>query len=460
MNSALRFEDHAGFELAPNQVASVEVCSTWRRLGNFSDVGTGKTVMSTATSLLKDVKQTIVAVPPILIPQWTQWLSNFGAPVTRYQGPPKFRGSLDVTNARWIVMSHAIFRQDFDYLNRLLNNEGLEVIVDEAHALKNPASVLYKCVARISAGKDVQLLTGTPTNKPGDAYAYIKIKTPEVYRSLGHFENVHVEERDFFNQPTKWALLDKLAENLAIQTVKFTKEEMFGYDLHPIYQTIPYDLEPQHLKLYERLVDEQLLLLDDGTKIDATTAQKLYHALQQIVCNWDHFSGEDNRSAVYDLVDEVIDSTDCLNVNKSKLIIWTHYKMTSRKLTDYLNRGHPGSTVAAYSGADAALSVSLFLNNPQTRILVAQPTSAGVGLNPAHLCSEMLFVEANTVPLYMRQAIGRVDRMGQKVRPTVRFASATGTIQRHLYDRLLKNDDLVVQVERLKSSLRDLLLGS
>jgi hypothetical protein len=81
-----------------------------------------------------------------------------------------------------------------------------------------------------------------------------------------------------------------------------------------------------------------------------------------------------------------------------------------------------------------------------------------VGLNPAHLCSEVLFVEFSTVPLLMKQSVGRVERFGQKVRPTVRFATANGTMQARLYRRLLENDDLVAKVENV-ASLRAVLRG-
>ena len=455
------FTDKAGFTLAEKQIESTELCSTWQRLGNFSEVGCGKTVMATVTSYLKGVQTSLITVPPILIPQWQAWLLRFTPAVIRYQGTPQYRAGLRLdSSVRWIVMSHAILRQDFKYLYNTLNQSNLEIIVDEAQSIKNSGSVLYKCVTKLGAGKDIQLLTGTPTNKPMDAYAYIKIKTPEVYRSLGHFENIHVEERDFFRQPTKYAHLDFLAKNLALQTVRHNKKELFGYNLDPIYTPIPYDLDPDHLKLYEKLVDEQLLLLDNGSKIDATTAQRLYHALQQIVCNWSHFAGDGNkRSAIYDLLDQTIEETDCLNPSKSKLIVWTYYKMTSRAVTSYLNQKWPHTTVAAYSEADSANSVSRFMAYDTCRILVAQPSSAGVGLNPAPICSEALFIECSTQPMQVRQAIGRLDRMGQKVRPTIRFAQATGTIQGYLYSRLSNNDDLVLKVEDLKESLRRVLKG-
>ena len=459
LDKATDFSAKAGFNMADKQIQAVEYLADLPRSANFSEVGCGKTAMATATSMLRAVDTTVVTVPPILIPQWEEWLNKVSYKVVRYQGTPKYRNNLDLTDARWIVMSHAILRQDFNDLYRKLHKVELEIIVDEAQAIKSSSSVLYKCVTKLGFGKSIQMLTGTPTTKPPDAYSYIKIKSPEMYRSMGHFENLHVESKDFFGQPTAYCKLDLLAERLALHTVKFTKEEVFGYNLQPIYIPLRYDLDHKHLRLYEKLVDEQLLLLDDGTKIDATTAQRLHHALQQIVCNWSHFSGNPDRSAAYDIFDEVVDETACLNKDRSKLIVWTYYKMTSRSMLAYANKRWPNTTVAAFSEADSAKSVELFMKDPSTRILIAQPGSAGVGLNPASVCSEMLFLEASTSPMQIRQACGRVDRMGQTKKPTIRFAEARGTIQKHLYNKLSQNDDLVQKVEMLRSSLRNALLG-
>lgn len=307
--------------------------------------------------------------------------------------------------------------------------------------------------------RHLQLLTGTPVNKVMDAYAYIKLLTPEVYRSLAHFEALHVEERDFWKRPIKFGNLDLVKQNLSLHSISRTKEELHGYSLKPLYPDTEYELSPAHYKLYERLVEDQLLIFDDGSKIDASTVQKLRHALQQIVVHYDHFSNDpSNRSAAYDIIDQSIEETECASPGKSKLIIWTKYKRTSRSVTDYCNKLDI-PTVAAYSEADTEKSINLFMDDDRYRILVAQYQSAGAGLNPQYVCSEALFLELDTVPLYIRQALGRIDRVGQKKVPRMRFAVARGTVQIGLLDALLKNDDMVERIEPSKKSIREHLLG-
>lgn len=452
LNSETGFELICGYELLPQQIEAIDGLACLDRTALFSEVGTGKTTMSTAIAMLRDKDTTLVLVPPIIILQWERWLRKFSDDVLRYQGTPKDRAQMKLT-AKWVIMSHAIFRKDFSRISSDLNWSTIDIIVDEAHNLKSVASKLFKNVHELSENNSIQLLTGTPTNKPIDAYSYIKLKTPTLYRSLAHFASFYVADRDFFGTITEYKELDGLSEALALNSRKHTRAD-FGYKLEALYPDTTYELAPDHMKLYKKLVEEQLLLLDSGNKIDATTATRLYHALQQIVMQFDYFSeNPENRSAGYDLLDNVLDE-----IGSAKLIVWCNYKRTNRSVTAYLNvKGV--KTVAAYGEVDSNKSFKAFMEEPDVQVLVAQYQSAGAGLNAQGVCSEMLYLELSTNPSYMVQSAGRVCRLGQTKIPVIRVAVAKGTIQQGLMDKLLSNSDLVDRVERNINSLRSVLLG-
>ena len=446
------------WQLAPLQRSDIITAAWSDRVGWFYDVGAGKTVCSTVTALLWGCERNYVVVPPIIIDQWETWLHSINEKdVGVYRGATRTEDLLD---HKWVVMSHAIFRDSF---STILHNSGkvksFSTIIDEAQALKNPASKLFKYTKKLATGQKLQLLTGTPTSKPEDSYAYCHL-IPNVYRSFGQWQNLHVAEVDFFGKVLAYRDLHVVAANMKRGTFKRTKKEMFGYDLTPMYQVIPYELDRAHERLYCKLAEEQLLLLADGGKVDATTATRLHHALQQIVCNWDKFSGKPQRSAIYDLIDEVVSETDCMDISKSKLIIWTYYKATSAAVLAYmLDKYGKGTGAAAYSDVNSRKGVAAFMTDPNCRWLVAQPSSCGVGAEFQHVCSEMLFIEIATTPMAAKQAIGRVDRKGQVIRPTVRLAQARRTIQKRLFNNLLDNDDLVAKVESLEETLRDSIYG-
>ena len=142
MNELYGFEAICGFALTEIQKLDIATFFEWRWSLNRYEVGGGKTVVSTAVSLMNSADVTVVAVLPVLIPPWVRWLTRLQAaqgPVLEFKGTPTERKRMDLTKPRWIVMSHAIFRQDFDRIYKDLQGKNADLIVDEAHALKNPA---------------------------------------------------------------------------------------------------------------------------------------------------------------------------------------------------------------------------------------------------------------------------------------------------------------------------------
>lgn len=456
-----KHRDALPFKLHDWQWDDVLAAQAFDRAALFLPVGSGKTVIATLTALGWNDPHVIVILPPILIKQWCTWLNaipNSGGALA-YKGTPKQRHDLPVENYKWLVMSMDIFKIDFDLLHSYYFDKEVTTIVDEAQNIKNSSSKNFKKVQSISAASKLLLATGTELNSPADAYGYIKLKTKDVYRSFNHFQNLHVAEVDFFNKPTKWQDVELIAHNLYLQSAKRTKEEVHAHLPKATYVPIEYDLAPAHLKLYKKLVDEMLLELPSGAKIDATTASALYNKSQQIICNWGDFAGDPSlEPAAFDIIDQVLDETSHGQPGASKLIIWTWFVKTTEAALAHCNKRFPGAAVAAYSKADSQKSVARFLEDPTCTILVAQPGSAGAGLNPQHLCWEMLFLEAPTRSIPFKQAAGRVDREGQKYNPTIRVAMAANTIQCSMFRNLLSNDKEVMQIQSEKD-LRSAIYG-
>ena len=448
------------FEIATLQKEDIKQAALAGRFLCSYEVGCGKTLHATVVSKMWDSPYNVVICPPIISDQWQDWLNTVGFEDTSiYRGP---RRTASMLNHNWVIMSHAIFRDSFETVKDFFKGKEVTLIVDEAQYIKNPQSKLYRYVHQfVQPDRNILMLTATPTSKPEDTFTYMKLKTPQIYRSYGHWQNLHVQERDIFGNVTKYQNLDLLASNFAVCTIKRTKREVFGDVMEPIYQPMLYELDKKHYKLYERLANEQLLLLDNGDKIDATTAQRLRHALQQIVVNYGKFSGnQEDRSKAFDIIDQVIEEVDPMDKSKSKLVIWTYYVASSESITAYLQQKFgKRAVVAAYGKVNSQKAIDAIMKDDEARILVAQPSSCGVGLNLQHVCWENLFVEMATTPMQIRQALGRTDRVGQKNRPTMRFAQAKGTIQVALFANLLANDDLVSQVERTAASLRQEIFG-
>ena len=460
------------FELELMQKIDIVKGAGYRRVLLDLPVGYGKTVIATAISLMLEPELTVVLVPPILIVQWVKWINSIpgAGRALAFVGSPKHRAAYKLENFDFIIMSYQVFNNDYDRLTRTCSGHEVLTIVDECQALKG-RGVLFKHVRDFAAARDLILMSGTIMSKPGDAYAYIKLLTPEIYASYDRFENTHVEARNIFKVPTKWCNMDLLTANLSARRVFRTKEEVHSALPKARYVPIYYDLAPDHMALYKRLMEEMLLVLDDGSKIDATTAVKLYHAAQQIITNYDVYSGDPTkRSAVFDLIDTVTDEIDLGNLGdpaagiprSSKLILWTIYQKTSAAVLKHMQarlalRKDGSKAVAAYGAVNSKKSIAAFLDDEQTVGLVAQPGSAGAGLNPQHLCWHCGFIEIPTTTIPFVQSSGRIDRKGQKFNPIIRLFVARGTIQEQLLKNLFENDRLVQIASGTKQGIKNLI---
>jgi hypothetical protein len=77
--------------------------------------------------------------------------------------------------------------------------------------------------------------------------------------------------------------LDRLHDNLYAQARRVLKRQIS--DLPPrLFTEYLVKLSPKHLALYNQIVEERMLEIDEEL-IDMTTAQALYQATQQILLN-------------------------------------------------------------------------------------------------------------------------------------------------------------------------------
>jgi hypothetical protein len=430
----------------------------------FASGNTGKTLTSTISALYRKLvygHQTVGIMPPLLVPQWFKWLKSIqpALTVTAYRGTPKERerivaeGGLD---ADFILVGLQIFKKDYAVFRAHFKDRDFSVIADEANFMSNVETDNHRLVAQFAAGHPLDLLTGTPANKPLDAYGLIKITNPGCYRNLRHFENLHVEERDFFEKPIKWGNLDLLAENLMVNSKRILYEDVFKDIEEPLFVPLEYELDKAHWKLYQKLADEQLLALPDGGKIDATSVNKLTHALGQIVCNHAHFSGD--PKATSNAIELVKDKLD--ELGSGKLVVFANYKMTVRALLEGLKEFGAVGINSEVSSGQKEKNLERFVEDPSCRVIVIQFISGGKGLDGLqHVCHHCLFIEPCQQPRDFHQAVARLKRTGQRKRVWVGLAVAQKTLQVRGFDALLANDTLVNQVVRNATSLRRAIFG-
>ena len=453
--------------LRSHQVSTINELGQYDASGCYLDVGTGKTVVSTMLALYfglrGDIDQVIVIMPPILLRQWHNWIKTFPElSVTVYQGPPAKRKAMSLQNDV-ILVSLGIFKNDFVRISKELGNANMFVIVDEAAKIRRISTQNYKAVRDfLGMGKKYfSLLTGTPINNPTHCYPYIKLLVPSAYRDWSQFVLHHVTANDVYGEACKFKNLDRLAENMAYYSVRIEADDVL--DLPEItYDPLVYDLDPKHKRLYDKLVMDLLLTLDDGRLIDGTTSNRLYHAVQELILRPAEFGGGTTQPAGFRVLENMIDEAGVLENRGEKLIVYCHHKSANQALTDFANRIKGVNAVQAYGGQSPNKNlnnVQRFLDDPSVNTLIANPGSVGIGLNLQGVCRAMLFLELPITANDFVQAIGRIKREGQMRKCLIRLAIAAGTIQEHLAPRVVKKEDVVQKIMPTKETIRRALTG-
>lgn len=476
MNNVEKVLSEIPFPFDPHdyQAVDAERACLAHSFGLYLDMGLGKTFTSTIVGihkLMNGYETSIVLCPAALVTQWSDWLNSLhGLSVAVYRGDPNQRIGI-ILDCDFVVMSYQIWQRDYVHI---LNSatKPIYFIVDEATVLCNIKNLTYKLLmggvkketyfhvipthpnGGFKRKKKVQidrcsdgicLLTGTPINKPLDAYGLIKITNPTAYRSYGFFERQHVRSYTEFRKPESYKSLQTLRNNLLLNGS--IREVTDHLDLpEKVYNIIEYDLDPAHKALYDRLIDERLVQLDDGKVIDATEAQSLYHWSQRIIFCPEHM-GYSKDPAGIELLDSVL-------IDVRQAVIFAHYKDTNRKVVE---RYGAGGCYGEVSRKQQDENVRLFKAG-ELAFIAANTKSAGYGLN-LQVTDQVIAIELPITPRDFRQMEARVWRQGQTRRVMVTVFVARGTIQKTLHTRIKSKDDLMIEVTHSKQSLRDDLRG-
>lgn len=455
------------FQFRDYQVAWIDHLAEHSRLARYDEPGTGKTSAATCHALHKmligEVDQWIVLMPPIIVSQWAEWLakvrnirSKRSPTVTQYQGTPAKRRKMSLEND-FILTSYGTFKQDFNLLYSHFGGKKVGIICDEAHALKNIQSQTWKMVKYFAEGRCLIPLTGTPTTKPDDAYAYIKLLAPEIYKNKHHFNQCHAAEVDGYGNTASWKNLELLSQNLSVQSSRILRREVQS-QLPPVsYPLIPYNLDAAHQKLYDRVAEEQLVELENGGEINAINASALYNTLQQLILNWGAFAQDESlQPKALEVIDDVFDEIG----PTKKLVIVAHYRRSNILLQEYCKKYGGVGIYGETSPADRKKALERFTTDPTCRAIILQPSAAGYGIDGLqHVCSDMLVLEAPSTAPRFQQVVARLDREGQTEMVNCRSAIARNTLQTYLFNMLLENDEIINIVQGGFQSLRQSVFG-
>lgn len=316
---------------------------------------------------------------------------------------------------------------------RLLRDDIDLVIVDELAVLRNQQTNRWRVVNKlIKPSMWVWGLTGTPTpNSPSDAYAQVRLLTPErVPAYFSAFRQIVMQQMtEYIWVPRREAA--KIVHEVMQPSIRFERDQCF--DLPPCtYSTRECDLTAEQKKHYKE-ISKELFTEIKGGKVSAVNEGVKAGKLLQIACgvvyDRDGKEREVDAKPRVELLREIIEQAT------NKVIVFVPFRAPLEML--YREIGKTVKCAMVHGGVSKSQRSTIFLEfqkDPSLRVLLADAGTMSHGLT---------LTEANTIVWYgpewsndiYEQANGRITRSGQKNHQYIIHIAGT-EIERRIYARL------------------------
>lgn len=478
--------------------------------GLWDDPGLGKTVMSQAWSIywVSEGYKTIVVTLSTLIGQYLDdFLETFPGiqrymKIERYDYGPAKRAKLEAEwdeNKSWpdvLIMTYEgwanLFKEKCptSYPTWFYDRGYRAMVADEVHKkLCNVDTTLHR---RIRAWRDngsvrpllppnnetVFLpMTGTPIPRTlTDSYGIIELVNPEQYVGFKHFEREHCQFKTVkLKEPiqTKRGLVKQVKQLVGYRNHGKVNDLLFArgrrvvkdqvLDLaKPNIRRVKVQLSDEHYRLYAKLLKERYLELGDELILANNQQQLRQHALQLVSCPEMFLTQEQLqegfRNAVMEAVLAWLEEAD---LESQKVILFFNRRESIKRYGAALEQYNPAFLYGDTGDSAAKDKQRLkILHDDSCRILIANPRSAGAGLNMQKVSHNVLFVEPTGVYGDFKQGLERVLRSGQEHVVDVGVIDALRTASRKAIQNMLTAEmDIERAVVDRTNLLKDLALS-
>lgn len=477
-----------------DQVVGLNRMLANNRFGLFDDPGCGKTVQmqAMALQLIADGNRVLMLMPPVLLGQFVESICETFAGVEErvswhvLNNGPKQRAELyqlwetSGDYPQMLLMSYEMFVQETRVpkgekgkprMAHIIRENYRVVTTDEGHKLCGHDTYLHDQLTWHCGEADesmLQIATGTPMpTNPLSAYGIIQLLNPEAYSNYGQFERKHAEfSRIKLKEPKR--LKGGRNQEFVITLSGFKRQEeirqaLYKYGRRVVKENVLSLKEPQiietpvvlgtdHMRLYKQLEKDRILEWKGEIIAGGMNEQRLRQALLRIVTNPEAFMPEGKKiyNAVLDSVINIVESHgDALPDEDgfpNKVILFCNLRATAAWLAKVMQAYNP--VVLNGDTPDKERARKQFTENPACRMLIANPESAGYGLNFQHTSRLCVFVEPTSVPGEFKQAMERIYRNGQQGVAYVYILRASGTIAPRATKEMLNRAQEINKVNR------------
>ncbi len=425
------------------------------------DMGLGKTPTLLAHLMLDpDAPASLVVAPPAVVGNWAAEAARFvpELDVRVHHGPnraaPDELAAL-AEGADVLITTYGTAVRDIDALSEITWHK---VVLDEAQAIKNPASETAQQLKRLEASGRVAL-TGTPIeNGLGDLWAIMEFANPGLVGPRPAFIAQLSKTSDGDNGAER--ALRALNGILVFRRTK--AEPAIAAELPDRIDELDHcAMTAEQIGLYQAVLDALVVETADSINTPQRKGAVLaaITALKQICNHPVNYQADDRpldgRSGKLERLNEIVDSVFSAG---ERMLVFTHFASWGEKLADYLS-ARTGVDINCYHGGLGRRArdklVEEFQGGTGAGAMVLSLKAGGTGLNLT-AASHVVLYDRWWNPAVEDQARDRVWRIGQTSTVICHRLVCPGTVDERVEEVVAGKRQIADMVLPKSSSIGDL----
>lgn len=440
-------------EFKPFQLEGIEFLTSRRTALLADEMGLGKTPQAIGAAAALGAKTILVVCPAGLKLNWRREIIAWFPDTDYYLDIQVLTTSKDkIKNhgpeyIQIVIVNYDLITFGMEYekgtktilggkiYDQLVSRRWDVGIFDESHYLKGRDTVRTKVILQrnkiASRCAYKWYLTGTPvTSRPVELYPLLKANCPELIEPHTTYESFAMQFCDaWWDGPI---LNDKGASN-----VDDLHRRLKGFMLRRLKKDV---LKELPAKLYQLIPlaqnDKTKKLVSDELKWDGLKKSSLTNVGGEHIATHRREMALGRLNQSIEHINEMLESVD-------KVVIFAHHREVITRIQEALSQYKPAVIHGGVPQLDRSAAILAFANKPECRVFIGQIQAAGVGLDGLQgAASTIIFVESSWVPTEIQQAVGRLDRIGQKNAVLAQFLFVEGSIEENI---------LSVAVDKLKT---------
>jgi SNF2 family DNA or RNA helicase len=176
------------------------------------------------------------------------------------------------------------------------------------------------------------------------------------------------------------------------------------------------EMDPEQAKMYKALKNEFIAYLEEDVVVADKAAQKFIR-LNQVCSGFYTEQGEEKRFKANPKLIALLDLLEELTPTR-KIIVWGVYRNNIFQLLEALGKYNPASIFG--DTKDKHAEVLKFKNDDTCRVIIANPQSAGIGINLIEASYAIWFSKSINLEHWL-QANDRCHRVGSQIHDKITY---------------------------------------